>query len=377
MREKGLKYYNYVSFYRGIPVYVGKGSGNRWHHTLEGKSSSDLINDFHFRYKYFNDMPLDTYVVKRFSTDLQASRNERKLIGKYLPYCNKCSGRTHSTDYDFREKLIDLCTKLGYSKPETLHSKFDFRLLFTPKGLLCSYERLNENSPFEEAREPYHFRIKAELYKYFPEYLLHFIENDPETHGTLLSSFNTKAIYFQMFRLGHHEVYRGVDKNWKVSAIFGGSFNFVSEFGLCDDNSLSPDEFLFNNYDHKHHYDDYAKHTKKTQSDEIAKKRKLDHNARKEAELMAAKLKATNDPTGGSDLKPPSERIRVKNSEGVQGKLRKYGYSGELKGKWVYLCCKNGVSTGFMALSEYKLMKEDDFLITRLASFIKEKQIDK
>lgn len=41
-----LKYYNYVSFYRGIPVYVGKGSGDRWKHTLYGQSSSEMLNDF-------------------------------------------------------------------------------------------------------------------------------------------------------------------------------------------------------------------------------------------------------------------------------------------------------------------------------------------
>ena len=48
MSEKN-KYYNYVSFYRGIPVYVGKGLDKRWEHTVNGQSGSELINDFYFR----------------------------------------------------------------------------------------------------------------------------------------------------------------------------------------------------------------------------------------------------------------------------------------------------------------------------------------
>ena len=39
MSEKN-KYYNYVSFYRGIPVYVGKGLDKRWeNNTLNGEVS--------------------------------------------------------------------------------------------------------------------------------------------------------------------------------------------------------------------------------------------------------------------------------------------------------------------------------------------------
>ena len=36
--SKEKEYYNYIAFYRGIPVYVGKGKGSRWFHTLSGKS---------------------------------------------------------------------------------------------------------------------------------------------------------------------------------------------------------------------------------------------------------------------------------------------------------------------------------------------------
>ena len=38
--SENRKYYNYVSFYRGIVVYVGKGVGDRWKHTYGGTSNS-------------------------------------------------------------------------------------------------------------------------------------------------------------------------------------------------------------------------------------------------------------------------------------------------------------------------------------------------
>jgi len=39
------KFYTYMSYYRGIPVYVGKGSDKRWKHTISGASGSELLND--------------------------------------------------------------------------------------------------------------------------------------------------------------------------------------------------------------------------------------------------------------------------------------------------------------------------------------------
>ena len=90
--SENRKYYNYVSFYRGIVVYVGKGVGDRWKHTYGGTSNNVSINDFHFRYKYFNDMPLETKIVKTFTSEEEAFKNESVLINRYLPLCNMCAG---------------------------------------------------------------------------------------------------------------------------------------------------------------------------------------------------------------------------------------------------------------------------------------------
>lgn len=41
-------YYLYVCYYNGVPVYVGKGKGDRWIHCLSGKSSNAKINQLYF-----------------------------------------------------------------------------------------------------------------------------------------------------------------------------------------------------------------------------------------------------------------------------------------------------------------------------------------
>jgi hypothetical protein len=67
--SKNANYYNYISFYRGIPVYIGKGKGERLSHTVSGRSENNSINEFYFRCKLLGDMPLDTYKIKNFNKE--------------------------------------------------------------------------------------------------------------------------------------------------------------------------------------------------------------------------------------------------------------------------------------------------------------------
>lgn len=372
MRSKENKFYNYVAFYRGIVVYVGKGTGKRWEHTINGQSGSELINDFYFRYKYLNDMPLDTYVVRNYKTNEQAIKGEKDLISKYLPYCNKCSGREHVDDYDFYTKLEQVSFENGFGCPEVLCSKFNFRFLFTPKGLLCTNVKLAEDSPFENAREPYHIKIKKELYVHFPEYFLQFMQHDSETHGYFLSSFHSKPLFLRMFEMGNSLMFGSLKVNidWKVEALTSGSFDFADEFGFTYSN-FELDRFKYEQTVTEGHVKVYENHMKELnrlhQREDFKLKRKLE----REEDRQRKKELATADPTQNTKISVEHEHLRVKVSDSVLEYVKSMGFEVSGHGEWLNISQKIKPFRSISILSKYKALSEDDFLISNIGWFKK------
>ena len=224
-------FYNYISYYRGLPVYVGKGSDFRWKHTICGGSGSELLNEFYFRHKFFNDMPLETHIVKYFKDNKSASVGEKKLISKLKPICNKCSGREHTVDNVMLKNIGDFCTIIGFDSPESLESKYDFRFLFTPKGLLCKKIELSENSPFEYGDQEYFVKIRKDFYIHFPEYALQYINITEPVNSEMFTSFTSKRILLNSVEMGLTSPLSHVSDNldWLVSAYTGESFSFSDE----------------------------------------------------------------------------------------------------------------------------------------------------
>ena len=226
MKKIDTKPYTYVAYYRGIPVYIGKGTGDRLMHTNSGKSTNELLNEFHFRRMFLDDMPLIVHKVSKHRSDTDALAHEKTLIEKYLPYCNKCAGREHEDSYKFRGKLMQLCFDLGYSQPEKLDSKFDFRFLMTPKGLYCKGVYLGKRSPFEYAFNKYHIRLKQNLLVNFPEYSLQFAGVPEDFHSNLASSTGYGFFYKKFIETGGNPFdYLGVSDDWIENAYNIGGFN--------------------------------------------------------------------------------------------------------------------------------------------------------
>ena len=227
MRKKvDNKPYTYVAYYRGIPVYIGKGTGDRLNHTNSGQSNNELLNEFYFRARFLDDMPLVVHKVKRHICDFDALAHEKELISKYLPYCNKCSGRSHNSDYIFKGKLSKVCFENGYSQPEVLESKFDFRFLFTPKGLWCKSVKLSDKSPFEYAFNKYHIKIKDEILVHFKEFCLQFADLRYSEYLHNADDFGYAVVTKEHFERGgllFGDL--GFDKDWCVDAFKVGGFN--------------------------------------------------------------------------------------------------------------------------------------------------------
>lgn len=225
--SKEKEYYVYNVYYRGILVYIGKGKGRRWKHIAYGRSANELINDFFFRNKYLGDMNLDVRISGWFKTDAQAKKEEKKQIDKFKPYCNKVAGREHENNYSFKDKLVDISLKKCADEVEELWSKFDFRMLFTPKGLLCKKTYISKNSVFEKAEEDYHIRIKDKYYKYFPEYLLCFLNFDTEADAEFWAFFGVRNTYIQMLEIGACEITDYGDLDWHIKALDSEHFKYI------------------------------------------------------------------------------------------------------------------------------------------------------
>ena len=353
--SENRKYYNYVSFYRGIVVYVGKGVGDRWKHTYGGTSNNVSINDFHFRYKYFNDMPLETKIVKTFTSEEEAFKNESVLINRYLPLCNMCAGKEYKTSYAFKEKLSMLCSKLGYTPPEMLESKYDFRFLFTPRGLPCRRETLKSTSPFEYCKFSNNIKIKDELFLNFPEYGLQFMENDPEVHSEMLTFFTVRGFYNRLFEMGNN-LFKDVsnDKRWILSALNGESFKHLEKFKF-QDRPLNEELFLYNFSRQDGHVIAY-----KANITEDEKRLKRSERAKVRSKLKA-KIKA-------EEFKL---HIRVKLTPKVLEHVKSLGFIFTMSEGWLNLSTENKPYVSCFALSRFSVVKEDKVLTTDFSRYIK------
>lgn len=241
MSKKDKKtYYVYNVFYRGILVYIGKGVGKRWNHVANGGSGNALINDFYFRNKYFSDLNLEVTISKKFSTDLQARKEESKQIMEHKPFCNKVSGRGHTNEYLFKDKLAEVADELKRDKPDNIWSKFDFSFLFTPKGLLCQSIKLTDNSVFEYTREEYYIRIKKECYKYFPEYFVRFANFDSTVSTDFWTWFGVRNIYIQSLEAGEEGLSEYGDLDWHIKAINSEHFKYTGN----DSKEFDPEKYL-------------------------------------------------------------------------------------------------------------------------------------
>lgn len=370
--SKEKEYYNYIAFYRGIPVYVGKGKGSRWFHTLSGKSGSELINDFYFRNKYLLDMPLDTYKVAYFKTNEQATRNERRLIDKYLPYCNKCSGRGWEHDYYFSDKLKEVALNLGFSEPEKLSSKFDFRFLFTPKGLLCTRVELADTSPFERAEEPYHIRVKSDLFIHFPEFALQFAKFIPE------------IVELNMYDLGRskrkiiNDVERcnGVfshvtdDDEWIIEAVNSGSLEFAEEFGYTYDGIDFVKRCYFKTIADAH-VEAYNQHMKEIKK-KAAKIERIIQEKEKNREKLMSMLKSNDVEVGLEhiDDKSVNRLLKIVQSSGFRIKakpdvveyLQQHGFNMVNPVNWLNIHTWKTPTSSIFVCSDYTLLKGLDDL---------------
>lgn len=370
-----------MSFYRGIPVYVGKGVGKRWIHTVNGKSNNDLINYFYFNHTMKGDMPLETYIVKRYATSKEALHGESLLISKFLPYCNKCSGRSHSDKYDFEEKLIDVCERNGYDFPESLYSKFDFRFLFTPFGLFCTSVNLSENSPFEYADKQYHIRIKKELLTEFPENFLQYMKHDSDLSGEFISSFHNKPLALCTAESGDISMFKdlNVTIDWMVSALCGESLNFADEFGF-ECRELNVEKFKYINTVMDTHVKLHSKHKEIIRKKELSKERSKAKREKKKLE----KLHAVNRGVSNSDLLHPSEHVNltIKNpkldffSVKVDSDTIEFSTRSGIKvsgfGDWLNISVDVKPFRSLSSLSKYPTIAKEKFLSLDLHRYKKE-----
>lgn len=227
MMEDEKDFYVYNVYYRGILVYVGKGTGKRWKHVVHGRSNSELINDFYFRNKYLDDMNLDIRMSGYFKTDAQAKKEEKKQIQNFKPFCNKVAGREHSSEYVFKDKLISVSEEDREYELEEVWSKFDHSFLFTPKGLLCKKVNLHPSSVFENTGEDYYIRIKKKYYKYFPEYLIRFLDFDSIADAEYWNFFGVRNSYIHGLERGVYELTEYGDLDWHIEAINSEHFKYT------------------------------------------------------------------------------------------------------------------------------------------------------
>lgn len=130
-------FYCYIAYYRGIPVYVGKGRGERLLHVTSGKSHNAKLNEFYFRHIYFNDFPLEVRKVDYFEDEFKALRYEKDLIQRIQPYCNKIE--TYCIKRKLSNGMVKFLSRVLDAKISTdsITTYYDENLLLTPYGLNC------------------------------------------------------------------------------------------------------------------------------------------------------------------------------------------------------------------------------------------------
>lgn len=84
MNESASENYVYIVTVLGEVVYVGYGKGNRYRHTISGKSTSKELNRL-----YFANAPMITEIVANGLDRKSAQQLEKTLIAKHKPKCNE------------------------------------------------------------------------------------------------------------------------------------------------------------------------------------------------------------------------------------------------------------------------------------------------
>lgn len=351
------EYYNYISFYRGIPVYVGKGKGCRSSHTLCGRSENQDINDFHFRWKYFNDIPLETVKVAWFSSEQDAYANEAKLIKKYKPYCN-ASSKQECDLYPFKDKLKSVSSTLGFNTPEDLFSKYDFKFLFTPKGLLCHKIALDENSPFERVGTTGYIKVRSSFYTHFPEFAYLFMENAKDTNYTHLTLGATNW-YFNKFEIGCNLLSSvSTDKEWLLEALNGESYQYLKHFKVAR-NVFNEEKFSYNFNLKDSHVLVYKELLR------LSNMRKLcrDRKKTKDANIVQNNTNVKQSFTTDIKIKVSLESLEYLTTMGFNLKGN-YGYA--------YISCKKSPRISGACLSTYKTVNLDTLKTLDLSLFKRE-----
>jgi hypothetical protein len=86
--KAGRKHYVYVAKHGSKVVYVGKGSGVRYKHAIDGKSSNLGVNRYYFKAELLGEKPLKVDIHSFFKEEQDAFDTENKMIEELKPECN-------------------------------------------------------------------------------------------------------------------------------------------------------------------------------------------------------------------------------------------------------------------------------------------------
>ena len=161
-------YYVYMSYYRGIVVYIGKGKGLRLNHTFNGESSNKILNEFYFRNMYLNDFPLYTKKVCEFRTEQEALSYEKDMIIKFQPVANRDTSLWVEKNMSmYLTKKLRKIFNTDKIVPKLITTKYDEDLIYTKFGLPC---KINSKSlpEFLEYCENGNVRLTESTLQHFP-----------------------------------------------------------------------------------------------------------------------------------------------------------------------------------------------------------------
>ncbi len=84
----GRKHYVYIAKQGNKVVYVGKGSGTRYKHTINGNSQNIGVNRYYFKAELLGEKPLTVTIPSFFEEERDALDEENKVIEATKPECN-------------------------------------------------------------------------------------------------------------------------------------------------------------------------------------------------------------------------------------------------------------------------------------------------
>lgn len=166
------KYYVYKVFVNDEIIYVGKGKGKRYEHTLSGCSHNDKLNEFYFRNKLLGEEKPYTEVFPMFDEEM-AIAAEHMLILIHDPVCNKSLKTTKPDWYkcDIDQEIRDFVrdelpfTDCHWSNllPFTSLSERQLSYMYSE---VCEYEHLSTTDILSVATNSsiiYNKKVSCEL----------------------------------------------------------------------------------------------------------------------------------------------------------------------------------------------------------------------